>query len=193
MKKVAPDSGACCGGGSGAYDQFGLQTLTFTRDPYTTVTPPSNLHGVISSGSGLLQWWGSINATSYNVKRGTASGGPYTTIANVSAGAELYYIDSGLSSGAYYYVVTAVLPSGETRASNEVRIAYDTRLQAINLAFDSALGNLVDTGNGNVLADSSGNGNNIVLSGNASIVAGVRGNALKFDGSSSYITLQYAL
>jgi len=53
-----------------------------------------------------LRWMASSNATSYNVKLATTSGGPYTTVANVTT---TNYTDTGLiGRTTYYYVVSAV-------------------------------------------------------------------------------------
>ncbi len=58
-----------------------------------------------------------VGATSYHVKRGTASGGPYT---QVGAPTGTVYGDTGLTDGTtYYYVVTAVNSNGESANSNE--------------------------------------------------------------------------
>lgn len=59
-----------------------------------------------------LSWNSASGAATYNVKRGTLSGGPYTTIANVSATA---YADVNVSNGSpYYYVISSV---GQTKES----------------------------------------------------------------------------
>jgi fibronectin type 3 domain-containing protein len=82
---------------------------------FTVVAVPSAPTGLSASAISACQinlvWNASSGATSYNVKRATASGGPYSTIGST---ASTSYGDSGLSAGApYYYVVSAVNGSGE--------------------------------------------------------------------------------
>jgi fibronectin type 3 domain-containing protein len=65
-----------------------------------------------------LAWSASSGATSYHVKRSTASGGPYTQVANPTAAS---YTDTGLTDATkYYYVVSAVNSAGESANSSEV-------------------------------------------------------------------------
>jgi hypothetical protein len=65
-----------------------------------------------------LSWNASAGATSYNVKRGTASGGPYTTVSSPTA---TNYTDTNVTNGTtYYYVVSAVNANGESANSSEV-------------------------------------------------------------------------
>jgi hypothetical protein len=84
--------------------------------------PPTNLtaSAVAGSGSVTLGWSASksTSVVSYNVYRGTASGGPYNRIA--SAVSTTSYTDTVASGTTYYYVVTAVDGSGsESAFSNE--------------------------------------------------------------------------
>jgi len=66
-----------------------------------------------------LSWNASSGAGSYNVKRSTTSGGPYTTIA--SGVTSTSYTDPGLTNGTtYYYVVSASSACGESANSVEV-------------------------------------------------------------------------
>lgn len=68
-----------------------------------------------------ISWSVSSQALSYNVKRGSSNGGPYTTVANVGATS---YLDSGLSNGVtYYYVVTVVNSNGESQPSLQASTA----------------------------------------------------------------------
>jgi fibronectin type 3 domain-containing protein len=79
---------------------------------------PTGLAATAGDTQVSLTWTASSGATSYHVKRSTTSGGPYTQIANpTSAG----YSDTGLTNGTkYFYVVSAVNPSGESANSTEV-------------------------------------------------------------------------
>jgi hypothetical protein len=105
-------------GGNG--DQLGLGTLTFTRDPIAAGAAPSGLTARLVGGKVELSWWGSAYATGYTVKRATTAGGPYTTVASGITDL-LTFTDSGMPPGAYYYVVTAATPTGESAPSNEAR------------------------------------------------------------------------
>jgi hypothetical protein len=65
-----------------------------------------------------LSWSASSGATSYNVKRSTTNGGPYTTIASPTTTG---YTDTGLTNGTtYYYVVSAVNTAGQSANSSQV-------------------------------------------------------------------------
>jgi hypothetical protein len=65
----------------------------------------------------ILAWSASTTASSYNVKRSTTTGGPYTTVASATT---TNYVDTGLTNGTkYYYVVSAVNVNGESGNSTE--------------------------------------------------------------------------
>ena len=65
-----------------------------------------------------LTWGASAGATSYNVKRGTTSGGPYTQLASTSG---TTYRDTSVVNGTmYYYVVTSVAADGESTPTGEI-------------------------------------------------------------------------
>lgn len=98
--------------------------------------PPSVPTGLIAtsySGSASLTWNPSATATGYNVRRATASGGPFVLVATVPTPD---FTDSGLLNGAaYYYVVSAVNPGGESDNSSEVTVTPgNTTLSLTSLA-----------------------------------------------------------
>lgn len=69
-----------------------------------------------NSNIGLI-WNSSVDATNYNLKRSTTSGGPYTTLVTTSS---TNYTDSSVAIGPiYYYVVSAVDSFGESTNSSQ--------------------------------------------------------------------------
>jgi fibronectin type 3 domain-containing protein len=74
-----------------------------------------------------LSWATSTGAVSYNLYRGTASGGPYTMI-NTSPDSATAYTDNTVVSGqTYYYVATAVnSESEESGYSNQATAVIPT-------------------------------------------------------------------
>lgn len=178
-EQMTPEGGGGnYGPNSGGYDQLGYGTLTCTRDPGTPARAPSGLTGYASAGKVVLSWWGCSNATHYNVKRATISGGPYSTIARGITDL-LTYTDTPPAGGTYFYAVTAQTPSGESAISNEAKVATAVQLLT-HLSFDE--------GRGAVAADSSGNRHNGTLNG-ATWVPGHRGGAVSLDGSGGYVAL----
>ena len=126
-----------------------------------------------------LAWNAVAGADSYNVKRATSSGGPYTVIATGVTATN--YLDGSVSAGVnYYYVVSSVTGGMESLNSLEVRAAS---LRAW-LKFDEA--------SGTTAADASGNGWTGTLlnaAGTTNWVAGKMGNAVDLNGVSQYLTL----
>jgi hypothetical protein len=79
---------------------------------------PTNVTATAGTGQVALSWSASSGATSYNVKRSTTNGGPYTTIASPTMTS---YTNTGLTNGTtYYYVVSAVNTVGESANSSQV-------------------------------------------------------------------------
>lgn len=153
--------GSNYGGNSGGFDGLGLTTLTHSRDSIASGAVPRTLLPYVQGRQITLSWAGSAYAQSYNVKRSTTSGGPYTTLGKVD-GDSLFYVDPGLTVGTtYYYVVSANNPDGESANSAEAAATADGRLfgtaigsdysydhcGATNeILFDGSLGNFIDIG-----------------------------------------------
>jgi len=167
------------GWNSGGFDQLGYTTLTCTRDPIAVGADPSALTAYVSAGNVVLSWWGTAHATSYNVKRATKASGPYTQITNITTDL-LTYTDTTATAGTYYYVVTAMTPTGETAKSNTAMADTAVHLHTY-LPFDE--------GSATSAADTSGNAHTGTLV-HAGWTAGhLSGSAVSLNGSNAYVSL----
>lgn len=89
-----------------------------SNQPTAGPAAPTGLAATAGHKQVSLSWNSVAGATSYNVKRATTSGGPYTTVGPGITGAN--YLDSGLANGTtYYYVVSAVNGGGESANSSQ--------------------------------------------------------------------------
>ncbi len=103
--------------GTGGESGYSSQVAATPVNPITIPSAPTGLSAKAGNANVALTWSGSTGATSYNIKRATVSGGPYTTI---SSSATNGYTDSSVVNGTtYYYVVTTVNSAGESGNSNE--------------------------------------------------------------------------
>jgi fibronectin type 3 domain-containing protein len=83
--------------------------------PAQAPAAPTGLRTTAADAQVSLAWSASATAASYNVKRATATGGPYTKISSPTA---TNFIDTGLTNGTtYFYVVSAVNSTGESANS----------------------------------------------------------------------------
>jgi hypothetical protein len=79
---------------------------------------PTGLAATAGNAQVTLNWNASSGASSYNVKRSTTSGGPYTTIATGVTSTS--FTNTGLTNGTtYFYVVSAVNSFGESGNSSQ--------------------------------------------------------------------------
>lgn len=79
---------------------------------------PGGLTGTAGNAQVSLSWNTSSGAATYNVKRSTNNGGPYTILASATTTA---FTDTGLSNGTtYYYVVSAANTNGEGANSLQI-------------------------------------------------------------------------
>ena len=164
---------------SGGGDQLGFGTLTATIEPQVQNPKPTGLTAHKSAGDVVLSWWGAAGATSYNVKRATKAGGPYTVIApNVKDG--FTFTDTNLQPGTYYYAVSAVKDGKETTTSDEVTVSATPILQT-HLKFDAA--------NGTQATDAVSNAPLATLHGGATWSDGKIGNAVSLNGKDGYVSL----
>jgi fibronectin type 3 domain-containing protein len=97
------------------YGQSGNSTEVSATPALPVPSAPTGLTATAGNAQVMLSWTASNGATSYNVKRSTTNGGGYQTVSSPSTSS---FTDKPLTNGTiYYYVVTAVNSSGESRAS----------------------------------------------------------------------------
>jgi hypothetical protein len=172
-------------GGSGNGDQLGFGTLTYTLDPIAPgISKPSGLTARREGDAMRLNWWGAVDAASYNVYRATAIDGPYTQITS-GVTDRLTYADHTPAPGANFYKVAGVAGGGiagggETDFSNIVQVSFTPEL-ITHLNFDET--------SGSTAADSSGHGGDGALNGGATWTAGKTGNAVSLSGAGQYVAL----
>lgn len=96
---------------------------------------PTGLVAAAGNAQVALAWNASTGATSYNVKRSTISGGPYTTASSPTTNS---YTDTGLTNGTtYYYVVSAVNSAGESGNSSEANAKPAPQSTAVQVTVDT--------------------------------------------------------
>ena len=102
-----------------AYNSYGTSGNSNEVNATPNAPPPgapTGLSATASNAQVALAWNTSTGATSYNVKRSTTTGAE-TLLMNVPAPS---FTDSGVTNGiTYYYVVSAMLPAGESANSAE--------------------------------------------------------------------------
>jgi hypothetical protein len=136
----------------------------YLANPTTAPSAPTGL--TASAATKIVLSWTNVvsNPTTYNVKRSSVSGGPYTLIArNVTEGVSATtFTDTSVTNGiTYYYVVSAMNAIGES--VNSAEVSATASLPNINCggsAVGSFLGDLYYSG-----GLTSSTGNTIDLSG----------------------------
>lgn len=103
------------------------QSITLYVIPAGKITSvpaaPTGLAATVASGAVTLTWDDAGGATSYTVKRGTASGGPYTTLGSVADTSPATYTNTGLKNGtAYYFVATGTNAAGTSPNSAQLAV-----------------------------------------------------------------------
>ena len=113
-------------GGSGSYSGGGQQ-----------VTPPLAPTGLTATAGNqqvVLTWTASSGATSYNVGRATATGGPYSALSSPTTTS---YTDSTVTNGTtYYYVVAATNSAGTSANSSQASAKPSGPLTNVSVTID---------------------------------------------------------
>jgi polygalacturonase len=120
-------SGYSCSSSSATANQINL---------IVSLPPPGIPTNLTASATNVLinlKWFTPSNAASYNLKRSTTNGGPYSLLANLTA---TNYSDSAVTPGTiYYYVVAATNAAGESGNSLQASAASRPSNVSTNLSF----------------------------------------------------------
>lgn len=145
---------------------------------------PTGLTGTAGSTQASLSWSASSGATSYNVKRATTNGGPYTTVSSPTA---TTYTNTGLTNGTtYFYVVTAVNSGGESGNSSQVSVTPASQTTA---SYEAEIGTLT---NGAVVSGDSAASGGQMVGGMHQTDATVTWSNVNGAGTSATLTIRYA-
>jgi len=108
--------------------------------PTAPSTPPAAPAGLSATGGNAqvgLSWNASTGATSYDVKRSTTSGGPYSTA--VASPTATSYIDTSVTNGStYYYVVSAVNTVGQSANSAQASTTPSAPIANVTITINPA-------------------------------------------------------
>jgi uncharacterized protein (DUF1800 family)/fibronectin type 3 domain-containing protein len=135
---------ACGGGGSGETAAVPPPPVAVTPPPVVTVPAPATPSSVVAQAAStkvVLTWPPLSSAASYEVRRSTISGGPYTLIGNPVTAS---FTDTGLVNGlSYFYVVAAVNAGGTSAFSSEmvVQPLDPVQVPVVPTALTAAAGN----------------------------------------------------
>jgi fibronectin type 3 domain-containing protein len=149
----------------------GKRSIQAAARPQAATVPPSP-PATFTAADGedeqvTLTWAAVAGASSYNILRGTAPGGPYVNLHTNFQGTT--YVDTNVTNGTtYYYIVRAVNPIGESANSIEVqatpvdyegRTIYVSTSSALSSAIaDAQLGDTIILANGDYSTSISMNG-----------------------------------
>ncbi len=116
-------STSVCNASTGACDPAenctGLSVSCPVDILYSAPSAPSTVTAQPGTLSAAISWSAVVGATAYNIKRGTTSGGPYTTIATGVLASQSPYSDTGLDSAStYYYVVSSIASIATCESAN---------------------------------------------------------------------------
>ncbi len=101
---------------SGGESAMSSEVSATPSAPSTTPATPTGLQATGGNAQVSLSWNASTGAASYDVKRSTTNGGPYSTA--VASPTTTQYTDTTATNGTtYYYVVSAVNTAGQSANS----------------------------------------------------------------------------
>jgi hypothetical protein len=144
-------------------------------------TPANGATGITTNPT--LTWNASAGATSYRVQVSTDPAFGTTVADQIGIATTSYAVSSLASSTLYYWRVNAINGGG----TSPYAAAWSFTTSAIPAGLVAAYA--FDEGSGTTVADASGHGLTGTISGATWTTAGKYGNALSFNGTSSYVDL----
>jgi chitodextrinase len=176
-------------GNLGPYSSIASATTAAAPPDQTAPTAPGNLAAsTVSSNQINLSWTAStdnVGVTGYLVERAQGSGS--TSFTQVGTASGTSFSDSGLAASTVYnYRVRATDAVGNLSAYSSAATASTT---SASIPVGLVVGYGFDAGTGSTVADSSGNADTGSLNGASWTTSGKYGNALSFDGLSSFVDL----
>jgi predicted ribosomally synthesized peptide with SipW-like signal peptide len=126
-------------------DSANVSGNAFTAD---TLNPPTGVSAT-SGASITLNWTPTVDtyAAGHRVLRGTATGGPYSQIAQVTPRTTATYVDSP-AAGTYFYVLRAYYQNWESVNSSEVSAGATVNTGYLSCAANAAVTNNSGDNNG---------------------------------------------
>ncbi|MFI6321270.1 LamG-like jellyroll fold domain-containing protein [Nonomuraea sp. NPDC050556] len=154
----------------------------------TPPTAPGSLAATGGPGSAQLTWTAStdnVGVAGYTVHRSTTAGFTPSGANQVGSTSSTSFVDSGVAAGTYYYRVLAFDGSSNTSASSNEASAVVTQPPT-----DTGLvaAYAMNAGTGTSIVDTSGKGNNGTAA-SATWTTGKYGQAMSFNGTSSWVTV----
>lgn len=134
-------------GYSYAFDTSTSGEVNLFVSPTLPPSAPLGISAIDTNGMITLSWSSVANASGYNVKRSTVSGGPYTTIAPGIT--TTTYSDPQVTNfTTYYYVVSALNGAGESTNSTEVNATPVPQVVSVttNILSDSLSSSTLNSG-----------------------------------------------
>jgi hypothetical protein len=120
-----------------------------TVSPSSDTTPPVTPTGLAvasASPAGVKLQWNAVvgDATlyGYEVRRGSASGGPYSTIATVSGAND--YLDTNVTEGATYYYVVRAVDTSFNRSADSNEVGATAQLRTVTVKFNVTVPSTTD-------------------------------------------------
>jgi fibronectin type 3 domain-containing protein len=122
---------------SGGESANSSQVSATPTAPETVPATPTGLQAIAGNAQVSLSWNASAGAASYDVKRATTNGGPYSTA--VASPTATSYTDTSVTNGTiYYYVISAANSIGQSANSAQASATPAAPVANVTIAINPA-------------------------------------------------------